>query len=108
MFAPLYERYCNEEAIKKTFYNIDNWKRAIQELAQTNLRQEFGALTLDDSLTARATISSNLEKELDKLTDEWGLKVDKVEIKLIDPPNDIKNAMHQQKTAGKFPVLKAL
>ncbi len=91
--------YAAEEAIKKTFYSIDNWKKAIQELAQTNLRQEFGSLTLDESLIARATISSNLERELDKLTDEWGIKVDKVEIKLIDPPEDIKIAMHKQKTA---------
>lgn len=91
--------YDNQPAIYKTFYSIDDWKRAIQELAQTNLRQEFGSLTLDESLIARATISSNLEKELDRLTDEWGIKVDKVEIKLIDPPADIKNAMHKQKTA---------
>jgi len=91
--------YDSEEAIKKTFYSIDSWKRAIQELAQTNLRQEFGSLTLDGSLIARATISSNLEKELDRITDEWGIKVDKVEIKLIDPPQDIKEAMHKQKTA---------
>ena len=91
--------YAHEDAIKKIFYNIDNWKKAIQELAQTNLRQEFGSMTLDDSLIARATISSNLQMELDKITDEWGVKVDKVEIKLIDPPEDIKIAMHQQKTA---------
>ncbi len=91
--------YDKEDAIYKTFYNIDDWKRAIQELAQTNLRQEFGSLTLDGSLVARATISTNLEKELDKMTDEWGIKVDKVEIKLIDPPADIKEAMHKQKNA---------
>lgn len=91
--------YPTEEAIKKTWYSIDDWKNAIQELAQTNLRQEFGSLTLDESFTARAKISSNLEKELDKLTNDWGVKVDKVEIKLIDPPDDIKKAMHQQKTA---------
>jgi len=91
--------YASEDAIKKTYYNIDNWKRAIQELSQTNLRQEFGSLTLDESLISRQIISGNLEKELDRLTDEWGIKVDKVEIKLIDPPNDIKNAMHKQKTA---------
>jgi len=91
--------YATEEAIKKTYYNIDNWKKAIQQLAQTNLRQEFGSLTLDESLIARATISANLQKELDAITDEWGIKVDKVEIKEIDPPADIKTAMHLQKTA---------
>ncbi len=89
----------SEEYIKKTFYNIDDWKGAVMELAQTNLRQEFGHLTLDESLTAREKISSNLQKSLDELTDNWGLKVTKVEIKLIDPPVDIKAAMHKQKTA---------
>lgn len=85
--------------IKRTFYNIDNWKVAVMQLAQTNLRQEFGELTLDESLTARDRISSNLQRTLDALTDEWGLKVCKVEIRLIDPPEDIKRAMHKQKTA---------
>lgn len=91
--------YDEVEAIKKTYYSIDNWKKAIQELAQTNLRQEFGALTLDESLTARATIASNLQKELDAITDEWGIKVDKVEIKSINPPVEITAAMHKQKEA---------
>ena len=87
------------EDIKKTFYNIDNWKNAILQLAKTNLRQEFGELTLDESFIARERISSNLQRVLDEMTDEWGLKVCKVEIRLIDPPNDIKTAMHKQKTA---------
>ena len=85
--------------IQKTFYNIDNWKVAVMELARTNLRQEFGELTLDESLIARDRISANLQKVLDEMTDEWGLRVCKVEIRLIDPPNDIKAAMHKQKTA---------
>ena len=89
----------NEEFIKRTFYNIDRWKSAVIELAQTNLRQEFGHLTLDESLVAREKISSNLQTSLDELTENWGLKVTKVEIKLIDPPEDIKIAMHKQKTA---------
>lgn len=89
----------NAEDIKRTFYNIDNWKRAVMLLAKTNLRQEFGELTLDESLVARDRISSNLQKALDEMTDEWGLKVCKVEIRLIDPPADIKTAMHKQKTA---------
>ncbi|MBN2588471.1 MAG: SPFH/Band 7/PHB domain protein [Sedimentisphaerales bacterium] len=85
--------------IQKTFYNIDNWKVAVMELARTNLRQEFGELTLDESLIARDRISQNLQRVLDEMTDEWGLRVCKVEIRLIDPPNDIKTAMHKQKTA---------
>ena len=69
------------------------------QLAKTNLRQEFGQLTLDESLTARERISSNLQTVLDEMTKDWGLTVCKVEIRLIDPPQDIKIAMHKQKTA---------
>jgi regulator of protease activity HflC (stomatin/prohibitin superfamily) len=89
----------DEESIKRTFYNIDNWKRAVIQLAMTNLRQEFGDLTLDESLVAREKIAHNLEAVLNAFTEEWGLKVSKVEIMLIDPPEDIKRAMHKQKTA---------
>ena len=88
-----------EEAIKRTFYNIDNWKRAIIQLAMTNLRQEFGDLTLDESLVAREKIAANLQRILNASAVEWGLSVSKVEIRLIDPPDDIKQAMHKQKTA---------
>jgi regulator of protease activity HflC (stomatin/prohibitin superfamily) len=89
----------DEESIKKTFYNIDNWKNAITQLAITNLRQEFGNLTLDESLVAREKIAHNLQAILTKFSVEWGLTVSKVEIMLIDPPEDIKRAMHMQKTA---------
>jgi regulator of protease activity HflC (stomatin/prohibitin superfamily) len=89
----------DEEAIKRTFYNIDDWKRAIIQLAMTNLRQEFGDLTLDESLVARETIATNLQRILNAFAVEWGLTVSKVEIRLIDPPEDIKKAMHKQKTA---------
>jgi regulator of protease activity HflC (stomatin/prohibitin superfamily) len=88
-----------EEAIKRTFYDIDDWKRAISQLAMTNLRQEFGDLTLDESLVARETIATNLQRILNTFAVEWGLTVGKVEIRLIDPPEDIKRAMHKQKTA---------
>ncbi len=89
----------DEESIKRTFYNIDNWKRAVIQLAMTNLRQEFGDLTLDESLVARERIAQNLEAVLNAFAEEWGLKVSKIEIMLIDPPDDIKRAMHKQKTA---------
>lgn len=92
---PLY----NEEDIKKTFYNIDSWKVAVMKLAQTNLRQEFGQLTLDESLIARGKIAQDLQVSLDKVAEEWGITITKVEIKVIDPPSDIKAAMHKQKTA---------
>lgn len=89
----------DEESIKRTFYNIDDWKKAIIQLAMTNLRQEFGALTLDESLVAREKIAANLQRILNSYAVEWGLTVSKVEIRLIDPPEDIKKAMHKQKTS---------
>ncbi len=89
----------DEESIKQTFYNIDNWKRAVIQLAMTNLRQEFGDLTLDESLVARERIATNLRSILNEFADDWGLVASKVEIMLIDPPDDIKSAMHKQKTA---------
>lgn len=89
----------DEESIKRTFYNIDDWKRAIIQLAMTNLRQAFGDLTLDESLAARTTIAARLQQVLNAAGVEWGLTVSKVEIRLIDPPEDIKKAMHQQRTA---------
>jgi regulator of protease activity HflC (stomatin/prohibitin superfamily) len=89
----------DEESIKRTFYNIDDWKKAVTQLAMTNLRQEFGNLTLDESLVAREQIAHALQSVLNDFAEEWGLKVSKVEIRLIDPPEDIKRAMHKQKTA---------
>ena len=89
----------DEEGIKRTFYNIDDWKRAVVQLAMTNLRQEFGELSLDESLVAREKIANNLQRILNAFAVEWGLTVSKVEIRLIDPPDDIKKAMHKQKTA---------
>jgi regulator of protease activity HflC (stomatin/prohibitin superfamily) len=89
----------DEMSIKRTFYNIDDWKRAILQLAMTNLRQEFGDLTLDESLVAREKIANNLQRILNVFAVEWGLTVGKIEIRLIDPPEDIKKAMHKQKTA---------
>jgi regulator of protease activity HflC (stomatin/prohibitin superfamily) len=65
----------------------------------TNLRQEFGELSLDESLVAREKIASNLQRILNTFAVEWGLTVSKVEIRLIDRPDDIKKAMHKQKTA---------
>ena len=89
----------DEDSIKRTFYNIDDWKRAVVQLAMTNLRQEFGDLTLDESLIAREKIANNLQRVLNDFAKDWGLVVSKVEIMLIDPPEDIKLAMHKQKTA---------
>lgn len=62
----------------------------------TNLRQEFGELSLDESLVARQKIATNLQRVLNDSAIERGLTVSKVEICLIDPPDDIKKAIHNK------------
>lgn len=89
----------DEQSLKRTFYSIDNWKRAIIQLAKTNLRQEFGELSPDESLVAHEKIASNLRRVLNTFAVERGLTVSKVEIRLIDPPDHIKEVLHKQKTA---------
>jgi regulator of protease activity HflC (stomatin/prohibitin superfamily) len=88
----------DEEGIKRIFNNIDNWKRAVIQLATTNLCQEFSELSLDESLVAREKIANNLQRILNTFTVEWGLTVSKVKIRLIDPPDNIKKAIRKQKT----------
>lgn len=65
----------DEEGIKRTFYNIDNWKRAAIQMAMKNLHQEFGELSLHESLVARETIATHLQRILDAFVIEWGLTV---------------------------------
>ena len=79
----------DEVGIKRIFNNIDNWKRAVIQLATANLCQEFGELSLDESLVARVKIATNLQVILNTFAVEWGLTVSKVNIRLIDPPDGI-------------------
>lgn len=96
MWARLQE---DEESVKKSFYVINNWEESIQELVHTNLRQQFGKVTLDTALTSRKEIVNNILLTLTDLKNEWGIVIENIEIKEIAPPNDIINAMHQQKGA---------
>lgn len=80
-------------------YNIANFQYAAVKLAQTNLRNIVGEMELDQTLTSREKINSQLRQVLDKATDEWGVKVVRVEIQEIEPPADITNAMSKQMKA---------
>ena len=72
---------------------------AATKLAQTNLRNVIGEMTLDMSLTSRETINTKLREILDDATDKWGTKVVRVEIQRIEPPADVTHSMHQQMKA---------
>ncbi len=80
-------------------YRVQNFQLAAVALAQTNLRNIIGELTLDETLTSREIINAKLRTVLDEATDPWGVKVSRVEIKRIDPPKDVMDAMHKQMKA---------
>lgn len=83
----------------KAYYGIQNLHYAIQNLAQTNIRSILGRMTLDESLSSREKINADLLITLDEATDAWGTKITRVEIKDIQPPDDIVNAMTLQMKA---------
>ena len=83
----------------KLIYNIENFLVAIIKLAQTNLRNLVGEMQLDQALTSRDTINTNLRNVLDEATDKWGVRVVRVEIQRIEPPSDVTDSMHQQMKA---------
>ena len=83
-------------------YNVVNFYQAITKLAQTNLRNIIGDLELDQTLTSREMINTELREVLDVATDKWGTKVVRVEIQRIEPPKDIVEAMSKQMKAERF------
>ncbi len=80
---------------QRLVYNIGNFMMAIIKLAQTNLRNVVGDLQLDQALTSRDTINTTLRTILDDATDNWGVRVVRVEIQRVDPPPDVMSAMHE-------------
>lgn len=84
---------------KKALYQIENLPDAIEKLTQTNLRNLVGQLALDETLVSRDIINDKLREILDKATDKWGVKVNRVELQDIVPPASIQNAMEKEKKA---------
>lgn len=80
-------------------YGAANPLFALENLAATTLRNLIGDMTLDEALTSRDTINVKLKDILDEATDPWGINVSRVELKNIDPPTEIKNAMEKQMKA---------
>lgn len=83
----------------KAVYEIDNLPNAIEKLTQTTLRNVIGELELDETLTSRDTINSKLRAVLDDATNKWGVKVNRVELQDITPPESVHRSMEQQMQA---------
>ena len=84
---------------QRASYGIGNYVFAITQLAQTTLRSEIGKLELDKTFEERAHINTQVVDELDKATEPWGVKVLRYEIKNINPPRDVLEAMEKQMRA---------
>ena len=84
---------------KKAVYEIDNLPNAIEKLTQTSLRNVIGELELDETLTSRDTINSKLQTILDDASNKWGVKVNRVELQDITPPESVRVAMEKQMQA---------
>ena len=80
-------------------YEIANFLQGVEQLTVTTLRNVVGSMDLERTLTSRDTINSQLRGVLDEATGKWGLRVNRVEIKAIDPPQSIKDAMEKQMRA---------
>ncbi|GGL32317.1 phosphoesterase [Halarchaeum grantii] len=84
---------------KRAFLEVDDYKRAVSNLAQTTLRAVIGDMELDDTLNKRQEINARIRKELDEPTDEWGIRVESVEVREVNPSKDVQQAMEQQTSA---------
>jgi regulator of protease activity HflC (stomatin/prohibitin superfamily) len=81
---------------KSATYEISNYIQGLEQLTVTTLRNVIGGLDLEDALTSRDNINGQLRGVLDEATGKWGLRVNRVELKAIDPPSTIKDAMEKQ------------
>ena len=84
---------------RKAFLEVEDYKRAVSNLAQTTLRAVLGDMELDDTLNKRQEINAHIRRELDEPTDEWGIRVESVEVREVNPSQDVQQAMEQQTSA---------
>jgi regulator of protease activity HflC (stomatin/prohibitin superfamily) len=84
---------------KAATYEIADYIAGIEQLTVTTLRNVIGSMTLEDTLTSRDEINAQLRHVLDEATGKWGIRVNRVEIKAIDPPASIQDAMEKQMRA---------
>ena len=82
-------------------YGVNRPIQAIENLSATTLRDIIGSMSLDETLTSRDLINTKITASLDEATDRWGIKVNRVELKNIEPPAEIRQAMEKQMKADR-------
>jgi regulator of protease activity HflC (stomatin/prohibitin superfamily) len=84
---------------KLALFSVSNYFIAIDQLSRTTLRAVFGGMTLDEALSQRERINAQLQTQMESVTDKWGIRINRIEIVDITPPQQILNALALQKTA---------
>ena len=84
---------------KSATYEIANPLQAIEQLTVTTLRNVIGSMTLEETLTSRDNVNQQLRVVLDEATGKWGIRINRVELKSVDPPGTIQEAMEKQMRA---------
>ncbi|MBK5243841.1 MAG: SPFH/Band 7/PHB domain protein [Eubacteriaceae bacterium] len=85
----------DEESVKNSVYNVNNYKVQIVNLARTTLRNIIGTLTLKSANSERSRINTDLLKTLKEETDKWGIDIVRTELREIDPPQDVQETMNK-------------
>ncbi|MGB9963870.1 SPFH domain-containing protein [Halobacterium sp. CBA1126] len=91
--------YIRVRDAKRAFLEVDHYKTAVSNLAQTTLRAVLGDMELDETLNKRQEINARIRTELDEPTDEWGIRVESVEVREVNPSQEVQKAMEQQTSA---------
>jgi regulator of protease activity HflC (stomatin/prohibitin superfamily) len=91
--------YFRVVSAQKAFNEVENYRYAIEQLAQTTLRSVLGEVELDDLLSQREKLNARLQTILDEHTEAWGIKVTKVEVKQVDLPQEMQRAIARQAEA---------
>src|SRR5689334_10048054 len=86
---------------KAATYEVANYIQAIEQLTVTTLRNVIGGLDLEQTLTSRDQINAQLRGVLDEATGKWGIRVNRVELKAIDPPSSVQESMEKQMRADR-------
>jgi regulator of protease activity HflC (stomatin/prohibitin superfamily) len=86
---------------KAATYEVANYIQAIEQLTVTTLRNVIGGLALEETLTSRDEINAQLRGVLDEATGKWGIRVNRVELKAVDPPASVKDSMEKQMRADR-------
>ena len=84
---------------RAALFNVSDYFVAIDQQARTTLRNAFGNVTLDEALSSREQINASMQQQMEQVTDKWGIRINRIEIVDITPPNTILQAMALQKQA---------